>query len=327
MKKTFVTDLRVDEDIQDFFIVKSFALKIGANKKQYLDVVLGDKSGDVSGKKWDVADAEAASYEGIGEGEIVKIRGSVTEWNGARQLRIVKLRKLNETENPELADFIKAAPESADNMLGFIKGCVAAMKDEDLKALCFRVLEDNKVKLRYYPAAAKNHHAEMSGLLYHIKRMLELAERVCDVYDILNRDLVAAGVIIHDIEKLNEMESNEQGVVSSYTFEGQMLGHLVQGVKVIDRLADELNLSHEKAIMLEHMMISHHYEADYGSPRKPLFPEAEILHYLDMIDAKMYDMEEALASTEPGTFSDKVWTMDSRRLYKSKEIQPESKQG
>jgi len=322
LKKTYIADLRLDEDIEDFFIVKSFALKIGANKKQYLDITLGDRTGDISGKKWDVADAEAANLDDVREGDIVKIKGGVTEWNGARQLRILRIRKLNQTETPDMADYIKAAPESADNMLAYIKGCVAAMKDEELKALCFRILEDNRVKLRYYPAAAKNHHAEMSGLLYHIKRMLELAERVCDVYGILNRDLVATGVIIHDIEKINEMEASEQGVVSTYTFEGQMLGHLVQGVKVIDRLADELGLSHEKAIMLEHMMISHHYEAEYGSPRKPLFPEAEILHYLDMIDAKMYDMEEAMASTEPGTFSDKVWTMDNRRLYKAMPAKP-----
>ena len=91
---------------------------------------------------------------------------------------------------------------------------------------------------------------------------------------------------------------------------------MIQGVKVIDRLAIELGISDEKAIMLEHMMISHHYEAEYGSPKKPLFPEAEILHYLDMIDAKIYDMEEALNPTEPGDFSERVWTMDNRRLYK-----------
>ena len=90
----------------------------------------------------------------------------------------------------------------------------------------------------------------------------------------------------------------------------------MQGVKTIDRLAKELGISEEKAVMLEHMIIAHHYEPEYGSPKKPLFPEAEILHYLDIVDARMYDMEEALFGTKPGEFSERVWTLDNRKLYK-----------
>lgn len=320
MKNIYINDLSVDTEVLDFFMVKSFAIKIGANKKQYLDLTLGDKTGEVVGKKWDIADQEITALEGVKEGDILKVRATVTEWNGLKQLKLTKVRKLNADETFEIMDFVKAAPISPDIMYSYIKGSVVAMKDPDLKALCLRILDDNMEKLMYYPAAAKNHHAEMAGLLYHIKRMLEMAERVCDVYTNLNKDLVVTGVIIHDIEKLTEMDANELGIVSGYSFEGQMLGHLVQGVKVIDRLARELNINNEKAIMLEHMMISHHYEAEYGSPKKPLFPEAEILHYLDMMDSKMYDMEEALNNTDPGAFSERVYTMDNRRLYKSKEF-------
>ena len=95
-----------------------------------------------------------------------------------------------------------------------------------------------------------------------------------------------------------------------------MLGHLIQGVKLVERVATEINMPKEKAIMLEHMILSHHYEPEFGSPKKPLFPEAEILHYLDMIDARMFDMEAALDVTEPGEFSERVWTLDNRKLYK-----------
>ncbi|HZK02253.1 MAG TPA: hypothetical protein VFC96_05250, partial [Anaerovoracaceae bacterium] len=124
------------------------------------------------------------------------------------------------------------------------------------------------------------------------------------------------GVIIHDVEKLNEIISDENGIASGYSFEGQLLGHLIQGVKTIDRMAEEIGMSEEKTVMLEHMILSHHYEPEYGSPKKPLFPEAEILHYLDIVDARMYDMEEALFGTKPGEFSEKVWTLDNRRLYR-----------
>jgi len=127
---------------------------------------------------------------------------------------------------------------------------------------------------------------------------------------------VLCGVVIHDIEKLNEIESDEYGVSPGYSFEGQMLGHIIQGVKTIDRLTLEMGFPREKAIMLEHMILSHHYEPDFGSPKKPLFPEAEILHYLDIVDARMFDFEEALEKTEPGSFSDRIFTLDNRKIYK-----------
>ncbi len=316
MKEFYIGQLRTDDEIQDFFMVKAIAIKIGSNKKQYLDLVLCDNTGEMTGKKWDVADTELPSLNEIGEGDVVKLKGNVTEWNGMRQLRVLKLRKSVPEDNVELMDYIKAAPERADDMYRFIVDKAEGMEDEELKKLCLRLLTDHREKLMYYPAAAKNHHAELSGLLYHMKRMLMMAERVCEVYLNLNRDLVAAGVIIHDLEKLNEIEADTLGMASGYSFEGQLLGHLIQGIKSIDRLAEELGIGKEKAIMLEHMILSHHYEPEFGSPKKPLFPEAEILHYLDMIDARMYDMQEALDCTSPGEFSDRIWTLDNRKLYK-----------
>ena len=189
--------------------------------------------------------------------------------------------------------------------------------DEDLKRLCLKTLEDNKEKLLYWPAASKNHHAEFAGLLYHMKRMLDGGKAMCEVYgDMLDKDLLLCGVILHDMEKINEIESDENGIASSYSFEGQLLGHIVQGVKSIEKNCEELGIDEEKKIMLEHMILSHHYEPEFGSPKRPLFPEAEMLHYLDIIDARMYDMEDALRNVEPGEFSERVWTLDNRRIYK-----------
>lgn len=316
MKELFVNDLRTDAEVQDFFMVKTIAVKLGSNKKQYLDLLLADRMGEVTAKKWDVADTELPSLNEIKEGDIVKVKASVTEWNGMKQLRILRVRKAVEQDGVEMADFIKAAPEKPLDMLAYITGAVDKMQDGDLKALCTRLLTDNREKLLYYPAAVKNHHAELGGLLYHMKRMLDMGERACLVYTNLKRDWVVCGVIIHDMEKLNEIEAAETGVASGYSFEGQLLGHLVQGVKTIDRLAGEIGMDREKAILLEHMVLTHHYEPEYGSPKKPLFPEAEMLHYLDMIDAKMFDMQQALEATEPGGFSDKIWTLDNRKLYR-----------
>lgn len=316
MKEHYIAELRTDDELQDFFMVKNIALKIGSNKKQYLDLILADSTGEVTAKKWDVADAELPSLSEIKPGGLVKVKAQVTEWNGMKQMRVQRIRRVVDQDGCVIADYIKAAPEPTEEMLAFITDAAQRMEDEQLKALCLKLLTDNREKLLYYPAASKNHHAELGGLLYHVKRMLMLGERVCEVYPNLNRDLVITGVIIHDMEKLNEIEANELGIASGYSFEGQLLGHLVQGVRSIDRLAEEIGMDREKAIMLEHMVLSHHYEPEFGSPKKPLFPEAEILHYLDIVDARMYDMQAALAATEPGGFSDKVWTLDNRRLYK-----------
>ena len=168
----------------------------------------------------------------------------------------------------------------------------------------------------YYPAAMSNHHAEYGGLLYHIKRMMMSANKLCEVYTNLSRDLLVAGVAIHDIEKLNEILSDKNGISPGYSFKGQMLGHIVQGITLVNDLCKELGISEEKAVLLEHMILSHHYEPEFGSPKKPLFPEAEMLHYLDIVDARMFDMEEGLKGVSDGEFGDRVWPLDNRRLYK-----------
>ncbi|MDY3240675.1 MAG: HD domain-containing protein [Anaerovoracaceae bacterium] len=320
MKEIYVKDLRKDQEVTEFFMVKSAAVKTGSNGKQYLDITLGDKTGELTGKKWDVSDGEYPALVDIKEKDIVKIKGVITEWAGQLQFRVQRIRKANENDGQQIGDFVKAAPEDPQEMYDFIFDTAQNLTDRDLRELCVRLLTENKDRLLYYPAASKNHHAQLGGLLYHTKRMLMTGMRVCEVYTNLNRDLVLTGVILHDMEKLNEIDADIDGIASGYSFEGQMLGHLIQGVKLVDRMALEMGMDREKAIMLEHMILSHHYEPEFGSPKKPLFPEAEVLHYLDILDARMFDMQAALEATEPGAFSDRVWTLDNRRLYKSVNI-------
>lgn len=316
MKEFYIADFKTDEEITDFFIIKTIALKLGSNKKQYLDLLVADSTGEVTAKKWDISDSELPSINEIKDGDIVKIKAVVTQWNGLKQLRVMKVRKKVDNDPIELMDLIKAAPERAEDMYEYIYKRAEDMEDEHLKAICIKLLNDNKERLMYYPAAQKNHHAQLAGLLYHIKRMLMNGERMCQVYTNVNADLVAAGVILHDMEKLNEIDSNELGISTGYSFEGQLLGHLVQGIKSIEKVAEEIGIPKEKTIMLEHMILTHHYEPEFGSPKKPMFPEAEILHYLDIIDARMFDMADALQGVQPGEFSDRVWTLDNRKIYK-----------
>ena len=316
MKEIYIKDLRKDQEVVEFFMVKASAVKTGSNGKQYLDITLGDMTGELTGKKWDVSDGEYPALVDIKEKDIVKIKGVITEWAGQLQFRVQRIRKANEQDGMQIGWFVKAAPENPQEMYDFVYGVASDLKDDELRALCQRILTDNRERLLYYPAASKNHHAQLGGLLYHTKRMLMTGQRVCEVYTNLNPDLVLTGVILHDMEKLNEIEADVDGIASGYSFEGQLLGHLIQGVKTIDRLALEMGMDREKALMLEHMILAHHYEPEFGSPKKPLFPEAEVLHYLDILDARMFDMQAALEATQPGEFSDRIWTLDNRKLYK-----------
>lgn len=317
MKENFVNDLEVGKEITDFFMAKKAQIKTGSNGKDYFDVELCDKTGSVAGKKWDIEPQESNGLANIKDGEMLKVRAVVNEWQGTKQLRISRIRKANPVQDGlEMTDFVKAAPEKPEDMYDYIFGIAESLGDEDYRKLCVKILTDNKEKLMYYPAASRNHHAEFAGLLFHMKRMLMTGRKICEVYTDLNVDLVSCGVIVHDMEKLNEIESNEYGMSPGYSMEGTLLGHIVMGAKYIDQIGTEIGMPYEKMIMIEHMVVSHHYEPDYGSPKRPMFPEAEVLHYCDIMDARLFDMFDALTTAEPGGFSEKVWTLDGRRVYK-----------
>jgi len=316
-KEYFVNTLLVGEELTDFFMVKSPSVKVGANHKTYFDITLCDKTGDINGKKWDVDDVEGSNLAKLKDGDFVKVRANVSEWNAIKQLRITKIRKADpEADGLEMVDYIKAAPEAPQSMFDFIWDKAQDIGDEGLKKVCTDALTENKDRLMYYPGAMRNHHAEYAGLLYHTKRMLDMGIRACSVYTNLDKDWVICGVIMHDMEKLNEIDSNELGISSGYTVKGNLLGHIVMGTIRMEERAKKAGLSEEKTIMLQHMILSHHYEPEFGSPIRPMFPEAELLHYLDMLDAKMFDFEAALEGVDKGHFSERVRTLDNRMLYK-----------
>ncbi len=318
MKQHYVLQLKVNDDFMDFFMVRAIQIRTDSNRRKYLDMTLSDCTGEVSAKKWDLSEGEVEAIDRISVGDVIKVRATVSEYKGSKQLKVSRIRHANPEDGLSPSDFYKSAPEDSIDMYNYIVGKIKSFEDADLRRLCLQLYEENREKLMYYPAAMSNHHAEYGGLLYHVKRMMMMGEQACTVYTNLSKDLLLAGVAIHDIEKLNEILSDEHGVSPGYSFEGQMLGHIVQGVTLIHDKCVELGIDNEKMVLLEHMILSHHYEPEFGSPRKPLFPEAEMLHYLDMVDAKMFDMEAALEKVEPGEFGEKIWTLDNRKLYRRK---------
>ena len=169
-------------------------------------------------------------------------------------------------------------------------------------------------RLMYFPAAQRLHHAERSGLLHHTTGMLRTAEHILAAYPFLNGDLLRAGVILHDLCKIQEMKSDSLGNVSDYTRDGLLIGHLVRGVAQLQLAAQNVGVEGEIVLLLEHMILSHHGEAEYGSPRMPMFPEAEALHWVDLLDARMNEMQAIMQRVPEGAFSEKIWSLE-RRLY------------
>lgn len=295
-----------------FLLTRTATQKTSSNGSKYLDMTLCDISGEVNAKMWDGFTAPPAVAQ------VLRIRGMMLEYNGRPQLRVDKLRPAGENDDFDMNMLAPCAPLPASDMLDYILNRVDAFADPELKALVLRRLEDCGDKLQYYPAASKLHHAERSGLLHHTSTMLRAATAICEIYPTLDADLLAAGVILHDLCKITEMAADEIGMVSDYTAEGMLIGHLVQGVAELSQCGRELNVRPELLMMLEHMVLSHHDLPEYGSPKPPMFPEAEVLHTLDILDARMFEMNRALQNAVPGGFTERIWSLE-RKLYRRKE--------
>lgn len=295
-----------------FLLTRAATQRTSSNGSKFLDMTLCDISGEVNAKMWDSFTPAPAVAD------VLRVRGMMTEYNGKPQLRVDKMRVATDADDFDMSALAPCAPFPAGDMLDFILNRVDAFRDPDLKQLVLTRLEECGDKLNYYPAASKLHHAERSGLLHHTSTMLRMAAHVCEVYPTLDSDLLAAGVILHDLCKITEMSADEIGMVSDYTAEGMLVGHLVQGVAELSRLGHSLHVKKETLLLLEHMILSHHDLPEYGSPKKPMFPEAEVLHILDLLDARMFEMNRALATTPPGSFTDRIWSLD-RKLYRRKE--------
>lgn len=308
MQQPTVSSLLKDVRFEGFLLVRMSEQRTGSTGNKYLDMTLTDRTGEINGKLWD------GNVPSPKVGSVVKVRGGTLEYNGRLQLRIEKLRLPEAGDEIDMALLTPCAPETPEEMLAQIDDAIAALRSEQLRKIVVAMLTPYREQLAYFPAAQRIHHAERSGLLHHTTGMLRLARAVLPIYPHLNADLVIAGVIVHDLCKVEEMDSDELGVVRDYTEAGLLLGHIVLGVSRIAQAAREAGVEGEPVMLLSHMMLSHHGEEAYGSPRKPMFPEAELLHWIDLLDARMNEMEAALDKLPEGVFSEKIWSLE-RRLY------------
>lgn len=310
MNQMTLADVHRDERFEGYLLVRTAERRAAASGKFYLDMTLSDKTGFINAKMWD------GTVVAPLPGSVVLVRATGNEFNGRMQLRVERLRPASPEESVDMSTLVPCAPEDPQEMHAQVREAAEAIADEDIRNVVIALLDQAGERLLTFPAAKQMHHAERSGLLHHMTGMLRAARVLCQVYAFLNPDLLIAGVIIHDLAKLTEMDADTLGMVQDYTTEGKLVGHIVRGVVDIDRAGERVGASREKVLLLEHMVLSHHGIPEFGSPIAPKFPEAEVLHTLDTLDARMNEMLEALRRTLPGGFSEKVWAMDNRQLYR-----------
>jgi len=300
------------ELIDSFYLIRAHNVRQSKSGKDYIDLTLADANAEVPGKIWDVDPFRKS----LKAGEIVKIRAVVEEFMGATQLNIKIIRLPQETDDIDERCLIPSAPEEGEKLYGEALSYADKIKRPQLLNLVKTLYEARRDSLLTAPAALQMHHSVRAGLLWHTVTMLRAAQALLPVYPGLDGDLLYAGILLHDLAKLEEMIQNEKGLAEEYTVDGQLLGHITQGVIMIMLEGRALGVDDELLRVLAHMVLSHHEVPEFGSPRPPMTPEAELLQTLDRLDARMYDHFLALKTVEKGCQSQRVRSLQGRRLYK-----------
>ncbi|MFS0779037.1 3'-5' exoribonuclease YhaM [Neobacillus sp. 3P2-tot-E-2] len=301
-------DFGVQVDL--YLLIKSATKGIASNGKPFLTLILQDQSGEIEAKLWDANEEDEKNYTAQ---NIVKIIGDTHNYRGKSQLKIRQIRRTGPSDSVKLEDFLETAPLSQEEMTSKLTQYIFDMKNPNIQRITRHLLKKHQKAFLEYPAATKNHHEFVSGLVYHVVSMLDLAKSIATLYPSLDKDLLYAGVILHDMGKVVELS----GPISTvYTVEGNLLGHITIMVNEIGKAAEELGISGEEVLILKHLVLSHHGKAEWGSPKPPLIKEAEILHYIDNLDAKMNMLDRALERVKPGEFTERVFALDNRSFYK-----------
>lgn len=291
-----------------FALIKELNEKKDKNGNGYLDlIVIGSDKKEYPAKVW--------RFDNNGQFEqndVVEIEYTLDNYKGKAQLTITTIKK---APSEMIKEFIPASEYDGKVVFSMLLKKVNEFKDEELKAIVKDIMLTNREALEVYPAAYRLHHAIVGGLMLHTASIVEMAEKTCEVYPNINRELLLSGAILHDVAKTFEMQTGKTGLCSGYTVGGELIGHLVKGAIFIDETAKKLGIDSEKVTLLEHMILSHHGVPEYGSPVRPMFLEAEILSTLDALDATVFEINNATGKVEAGEFTDRQWALDNRKLF------------
>ena len=283
MKSPYVNEVEANKVITTSFLVHSKEIRQKKSGEFYLSLLLGDRTGELDAKMWDNV---AEVLEEFDRDDFVKVKGLVQIFHNRPQLTIHKVRRMDDSEI-QFGDYFPSSKRDPDEMWSELRGLVAGIGNVHLKALLNLLLDDPDVAQRFRraPAAKTIHHAYLGGLIEHVLSLCTMARLAASHYTFVDYDLLLTGVVLHDIGKIHEL-SYERGF--SYSNEGQLLGHISIAMRMVgDKLHSLPDFPRELRSLVEHMILSHHGQLEFGSPKQPQFPEALLLHYLDDMDSKM----------------------------------------
>jgi 3'-5' exoribonuclease len=323
MKDIYIADLaNFDEGklFDSFFLVLAKQQRTTKTNKPYLNLILGDKTGQLEARVWELSDPRIA--KDFEHGDVVKARGSASRFDERLQMKIDQLRVATPAE-VDKTDLLPSSTCDVAELWRQLLGFVESFTNPDLKRLLTAMLDDPAIAQAYReaPAAKQLHHAWLGGLLEHVVSLLMLAGRVATHYPLLDRDLLLTGVILHDIGKLRELSWT---LGFEYTVEGSLLGHIQIGTALTERAIDSLpNFPPRLKTLDLHMILSHHGKLEFGSPKLPMIPEALALSFLDDLDAKMQAMQVEFdkcirENKSADELTGKVWALDQRQLLNTK---------
>jgi 3'-5' exoribonuclease len=303
MKEFFLSECCNHENkvITSTFVVVSKQVKPKKTGEPYLALILGDRTGQLDAKMWDNVEDAIDAFE---QDDFVKVKGLLNKYKNRFQITIHKLRRLGDSEI-DFSDYLPKTTKDIGELWQTLAGFVATFRNPHLKALVEGFMADPEIAEAYRnaPAAKTLHHAYIGGLLDHVVSLFRSCDLLCRNYPQINRDLLLTGAFLHDIGKIHELTYNRS---FSYTTRGQLLGHMIIELEMLQaKLANLPGFPAELKILVEHLIISHHGEYEFGSPKLPMFPEALMLHYLDNLDSKMESMR---AHFEREVSSEGPWT-------------------
>jgi 3'-5' exoribonuclease len=317
MTRRFVDQLADGDNVDDVYLVVDKQLRANRNGNQYIQLDLGDRSGTINARMWNVGEPLYKSFEA---GDFLQVKGKVQLFQGSLQLIANTLDKYD-SNKVELTDFLPHTKQDVSKLLERLKGTVRKVADPHLRALAETYFIDDEFMRAFArcPAGVKVHHAYVGGLLEHVVTMMDVAEKILPLYPDVNRDLVIMGVLLHDSGKVRELSFTR---TFAYSDEGQLLGHLTLGIEMLaDKARQVPDLTGEPfpaelLLRLKHLILSHHGETAYGSPKVPMTPEAVALHAIDLLDSRITIALREIADDR----GESAWTPYNaalgRRMYK-----------
>jgi 3'-5' exoribonuclease len=303
-----IAELKDGDHINSQFLVNACTKGVTTASRSYLTISFQDATGTMDGKKWDIAEKDEEIFA---PGNIVSIEAEVLSYKNNLQMKVLTGEALP-LEGVDYTRFVPSSPVSKEVLVKKLQDYLASLTNPDVKKLTECLVKKHYDAYIDYPAAVRNHHNYASGLLYHSLCMADDAEALCKLYPSLNRDVLIAGALIHDIGKTIELSGP---IATKFTLEGKLLGHISIMQAEVKEAADALDMTGEIPTVMEHMVLSHHNQPDFGSPVPPETREALALAMIDDFDAKMNILDKAYQGVNPGEWTQKVFTIDDRSFY------------